>query len=93
VKECINIIDSNGPMDERTLDRWFLREVLPHQEALLRYLRRICRSDSADAMDIMQEALVRVYSSARCTSSDLMEPFDPISKRHFSAGDLSSLIC
>jgi len=26
-----------------------------------------------------------------CTSSDLMEPFDPISKRHFSAGDLSSL--
>ena len=28
-----------------------------------------------------------------CTSSDLMEPFDPISKRHFSAGDLSSLTC
>ena len=25
--------------------------------------------------------------------SDLMEPFDPISKRHFSAGDLSSLTC
>jgi hypothetical protein len=27
----------------------------------------------------------------RCTSSDLVEPFDPISKRHFSAGDFSSL--
>lgn len=57
-------------MDERTLDRWFLREVLPHQEALLRYLRWICRSDSADAMDIMQEALVRVYSSARKKTPD-----------------------
>jgi len=28
-----------------------------------------------------------------CTSSDLVEPFDPISKRHFSAGDFSSLTC
>ena len=28
-----------------------------------------------------------------CTSSDLMEPFDPISKRHFPAGDFSSLTC
>ena len=32
-------------------------------------------------------------SYGACTSSDLMEPFDPISKRHFSAGDLSSLTC
>jgi len=30
---------------------------------------------------------------AHCTSSDLVEPFDPISKRHFSAGDFSSLTC
>jgi predicted restriction endonuclease len=29
----------------------------------------------------------------QCTSSDLVEPFDPISKRHFSAGDFSSLTC
>ena len=29
----------------------------------------------------------------QCTSSDLVEPFDSISKRHFSAGDFSSLTC
>ena len=29
----------------------------------------------------------------RCTSSDLMEPFDPFSKRHFSARYFSSLDC
>lgn len=28
-----------------------------------------------------------------CTSSDLMGPFDPISKGHFSACDFSSLTC
>lgn len=28
-----------------------------------------------------------------CTSSDLMEPFDPIPKRHFSASHFSSLAC
>ena len=32
-------------------------------------------------------------SPRKCTSSDLVEPFDPISKRHFSAGDFSSLTC
>ena len=30
---------------------------------------------------------------ASCTSSDLMGPFDPISKRHFSASCFSSLAC
>ena len=40
------------------------------------------------------EGLVRYLPSGRsCTSSDLVEPFDPISKRHFSAGDFSSLTC
>ena len=34
---------------------------------------------------------VRIYGW--CTSSDLVEPFDTISKRHFSAGDFSSLTC
>ena len=29
----------------------------------------------------------------RCTSSDLMGPFDPISKRHFSACCFSSVTC
>jgi len=41
-----------------------------------------------------QGYLVNVVSAAGlCTSSDLVEPFDTISKRHFSAGDFSSLTC
>jgi hemolysin III len=37
--------------------------------------------------------LSEIFISGICTSSDLVEPFDPISKRHFSAGDFSSLTC
>ena len=45
------------------LDDWFVREILPHEAALTRYLRRLCRSD-ADVADVRQDAYVRVYESA-----------------------------
>jgi RNA polymerase sigma-70 factor (ECF subfamily) len=45
------------------LDRWFATEVLPHEAALMRYLRRVC-SRAADAPDLRQEIYIRVYESA-----------------------------
>lgn len=45
------------------LKNWFASAILPHQAALTRYLRRICRS-SSEVADLRQEALVRVYESA-----------------------------
>ncbi len=49
-------------MDE-TLDEWFLREILAHEAALDRYLRRHW-PDGAEVSDLRQEAYVRVYEAA-----------------------------
>jgi RNA polymerase sigma-70 factor (ECF subfamily) len=46
------------------LDDWFVREILPLEGALTRYLRRNWR-DAADLPDLRQEVYVRVYESAR----------------------------
>jgi RNA polymerase sigma-70 factor (ECF subfamily) len=45
------------------LDRWFAAEILSHEGALTRYLRRIWRH-AADIPDLRQEIYVRVYESA-----------------------------
>ena len=45
------------------LKNWFASAILPHQAALTRYLRRVCKSPS-EVPDLLQEALVRVYESA-----------------------------
>ena len=46
-----------------TLERWFATEILPHEAALMRYLRRAW-SRAADIPDLRQEAYARVYESA-----------------------------
>lgn len=45
------------------LKHWFGNTILPHQAALSRYLRRVCRS-SSEVPDLLQETLARVYESA-----------------------------
>lgn len=47
----------------RELNRWFLREILPHESALTRYLNRMLKP-SAEIADVRQETYVRVYESA-----------------------------
>jgi RNA polymerase sigma factor (sigma-70 family) len=49
-------------MDE-SLDEWFLREILPHEEALLRFLARTW-ANRDDIQDLRQEVYVRVYEAA-----------------------------
>ncbi|MBL8264726.1 MAG: hypothetical protein JNL55_00050, partial [Steroidobacter sp.] len=50
-------------MDE-SLKVWFAREVLPHEGALLNYLKRHW-PDHDEIRDLRQEVYVRVYEAAR----------------------------
>jgi RNA polymerase sigma-70 factor (ECF subfamily) len=47
----------------RAVDAWFVREVLVHEQALMRFLRRNWR-DQDEVPDLRQEVYVRVYESA-----------------------------
>ncbi|SRR5579871_453283 len=49
-------------MDE-SLDGWFAREILSHEDALVRYLSRIW-PHREDVHDLRQEAYIRVYEAA-----------------------------
>src|SRR3546814_7454058 len=51
-------------MPERdALKAWFLREILPLEPALMRFIRRNWRTE-ADVVDLRQEIYVRIYESA-----------------------------
>jgi len=50
-------------MDD-SLNSWFKREILPHEEALMRYLHRIWPG-SVEIADLRQETYARVYESSR----------------------------
>jgi RNA polymerase sigma factor (sigma-70 family) len=56
------------------LDHWFATEILPHEAALMRYLRRAC-SRAAEVPDLRQEIYVRVYESARATRPRFAKSF------------------
>jgi len=60
-------------MDE-ALDTWFKREVVVHDEALTRYLRRHWPHPD-DIHDLRQEAYVRIYESARTHIPMAARPF------------------
>lgn len=49
-------------MDE-TLEAWFIREILAHEDALVRYLGRHWRKQE-EVLDLRQEVYVRVYETA-----------------------------
>jgi len=87
-----------------SLDTWFKREVVVHDEALTRYLRRHWPYPD-DIHDLRQEAYIRIYESARTRVPMAARPFifkiaqrlmaDRIRRRHTvaidSMGDLDSL--
>lgn len=47
----------------RELDQWFVTQILCHEAAITRYLRRVWRN-SAEIADLRQEVYIRVYESA-----------------------------
>lgn len=50
-------------MSNEPLDDWFKREILVHEEALVRYLTRIWRNRD-EVIDLRQDTYVRVYEAA-----------------------------
>jgi RNA polymerase sigma-70 factor (ECF subfamily) len=59
---------------DEPLDLWFKREVVIHEEALTRYLRR-CWVSPDDIHDLRQETYIRVYESARKNIPIQARPF------------------
>ncbi len=51
-------------MDHDKLDLWFMREILPLEGDLVRYLRHKW-PDSNEVPDLMQETYARIYEAAR----------------------------
>ena len=73
-------------MDE-PVDAWFAREILAHEEALLRYLRR-CWPHADDIHDLRQETYVRVYEAARRERPQQPKSFLFTTARHLMADRL-----
>jgi RNA polymerase sigma factor (sigma-70 family) len=49
--------------ETENLDNWFVREILPHEAALLRYLARVW-PDASEIQDIRHDAYVRILEGA-----------------------------
>jgi RNA polymerase sigma factor (sigma-70 family) len=62
------------PIDVEDRDAWFVREVLPHEGALMRFLRRNWR-DAEEAADLRQEVYARVYEAAGRAGPRQVKPF------------------
>ena len=65
---------------EEPLDSWFKREILMHEEILMRFLARVWRRRDEMA-DIRQEAYARVYEAAQKSPKGI-----PICHRQASHG-------
>jgi RNA polymerase sigma factor (sigma-70 family) len=69
---------------EEPLDTWFKREVLPHEEVLMRFLSRVWpRQD--EICDIRQEAYARVYEAALRVRPQAPKAFLFTTARHLMA--------
>ena len=58
----------------KPIDAWFVREVLVHEQALMRFLRRNWR-DHDEIVDLRQEVYVRVYEAATRRMPDSPKSF------------------
>src|SRR5690349_4250793 len=70
-------------MDE-ALDTWFKRQILSHEESLVRFLSRVWpRRDELD--DIRQETYARVYEAAKRARPQAPKAFLFATARHLMA--------
>ncbi|HET7126250.1 MAG TPA: sigma-70 family RNA polymerase sigma factor [Lysobacter sp.] len=73
-------------MDE-SVESWFAREILAHEEALVRYLRR-CWPHADDVHDLRQETYIRVFEAARRERPHQPKSFLFTTARHLMADRL-----
>jgi len=72
------------PCPLEPLDAWFKREILSHEEILVRFISRVWpRSD--EIADIRQDAYVRVYEAARQVRPHMPKAFLFATTRHLMA--------
>ena len=73
-------------MDE-SVEAWFTREILAHEDALVRYLRR-CWPHADDILDLRQETYIRVFEAARRERPHQPKSFLFTTARHLMADRL-----
>jgi RNA polymerase sigma-70 factor (ECF subfamily) len=73
-------------MDE-SVEAWFAREILAHEDALVRYLRR-CWPQADDILDLRQETYIRVFEAARRQRPHQPKSFLFTTARHLMADRL-----
>src|SRR6185437_14927741 len=73
-REGLDLLRVGGAMTAPDVDAWFVREVLPLEAALLKFLRRI-RRDRTDVEDLCHDVYVRVYEAAQREIPDPVRPF------------------
>lgn len=69
---------------EESLDSWFKREILTHEEILMRFLARVWRRRD-ELPDIRQEAYARVYEAAQKARPHAPKAFLFTTARHLMA--------
>lgn len=69
---------------QEPLKNWFVREILSHEAALTRYLRRIWPRDD-DLHDLRQEIYIRIYEAAKQTLPNSPKNFLFATARHLVA--------
>jgi RNA polymerase sigma-70 factor (ECF subfamily) len=70
----VDILSLHAPLDRQSVDHWFVTEVLPLEQALMRFLGRHWH-DSAEVADLRQEIYLRVYEAARRERPFPVKPF------------------
>lgn len=68
-------------MKPESLDDWFKRHILVHEEALVRYLTR-CWPNRGDVVDLRQDTYVRVYEAAAKSRPQAPKSFLFTTARH-----------
>lgn len=73
-RETADLRRSGTGMTASDINDWFVREVLPLEAALMRFLRRSW-PNSVDLDDLAQEVYARVYAAAREKIPHPVKPF------------------
>jgi len=66
---------------DEALNSWFAREILVHEGALVRYLRRAWPNQD-EVLDLRQEVYIRVYEAAKSTRPTFAKTFLFTAARH-----------
>jgi len=72
------------PSSLEPLDAWFKREILTHEDSLVRFIGRVWPHND-EVADIRQDAYVRVYESARLSRPQSPKAFLFATTRHLMA--------